>query len=158
MSPYVRQTSQPVSRRTAIMGAGVATLAVSGLTACGSESTPAAPASSAEAPSSAPPSSSGGGSAGGVTAKVADIPVGGGKIFADAKTVVTQPTAGEFKAFSAICTHKGCPVAEVTTTINCKCHGSKFNLTDGAPAEGPAENPLGAKTVQVEGDSITVSA
>lgn len=148
MSPYARPTSQPISRRTAMVGAGVAALAVSGLSACGSESTPAGPASSA------PPAGSGAG----VSAKAADIPVGGGKIFADAQTVITQPTAGEFKAFSSICTHKQCPVAEVTTTIDCKCHGSKFNLTDGAPANGPATTPLSAKTVKVEGDSLTVTA
>ena len=148
MSPYVRPTSQPISRRTAMVGVGGAALAVSGLSACGTESAPAAPAGSA------PPA----GSAGGVSAKVADIPVGGGKIFADAQTVVTQPAAGEFKAFSSICTHKQCPVTEVTTTINCKCHGSKYNLTDGAPANGPATEPLAAKEVKVDGDAVSVSA
>ena len=147
MSPYARPTSPPVSRRTAMVGAGVAALAVSGLSACGSEAAPAAPAGSA------PPASSGGG----VSAKVADIPVGGGKIFADTQTVITQPTAGEFKAFSSICTHKQCPVTEVTATIDCKCHGSKFNLTDGAPANGPATEPLAAKTVTVEGDALSVT-
>ena len=158
MSPYARPTSSPISRRTAMMGAGGAALAVSGLSACGSEATPAAPAASSAPPaapsSSAPPSGAGAA----VSAKVADIPVGGGKIFADAKTVITQPTAGEFKAFSAVCTHKGCTLAEVATTINCKCHGSKFNITDGSVANGPAEKPLPAKTVTVEGDSLSVSA
>jgi Rieske Fe-S protein len=147
MSPYVRPTSQPISRRTAMIGAGVAALAVSGLSACGSEPAPAAPASSP------PPAGSGSG----LSAKLADIPVGGGKIFADAKTVITQPTAGEFKAFSSICTHKQCPVTEVTTTINCKCHGSKYNLTNGAPTNGPATEPLAAKEVKVEGDAVTVT-
>ena len=147
MSAYVRPTSPPISRRTAIAGAGAAALAVSGLSACGSESAPAGAATSA------PPAGSGAG----VSAKVADIPVGGGKIFADAKTVITQPTAGEFKAFSSICTHKQCPVTEVTTTINCKCHGSKYNLTDGAPANGPATEPLAPKEIKVEGDAVTVA-
>ncbi len=152
MNPYVRPAAQPpMSRRTLIMNAGVAAVALTGLSACSSygsqQGTPSAAASSAPA----------GGSAG-ATAKTADIPVGGGKIFADAKAVVTQPTAGEFKAFSNICTHAGCPVAAVTATINCNCHGSTFALADGAVVTGPATAPLPAKTVTVDGDSLTVSA
>ena len=68
----------------------------------------------------------------------ATIPVGGGKIFADQKVVVTQPTSGEFKAFSAVCTHQSCVVADVSGgTINCACHGSKFDITTGAVKNGP---------------------
>ena len=121
-------------------------------------------------PSSAPATSAGGGatsagggsatSAGGggaATATTADIPVGGGKIFADIQAVITQPTAGEFKAFSSICTHQNCPVAEVTDTINCTCHGSKFSITDGSVVNPPATNPLGERTVTVDGDKLTVT-
>lgn len=45
----------------------------------------------------------------------ADIPVGGGTIFKDEKVVVTQPEEGTLRAFTAICTHQGCVVAEVVT-------------------------------------------
>ena len=83
--------------------------------------------------------------------------MGSGKIFADAQTVITQPTAGEFKAFTSICTHQQCPVAEVTDTINCKCHGSKFSITDGSVVNPPAPSPLAAKTVTVSGDEISVA-
>jgi Rieske Fe-S protein len=70
--------------------------------------------------------------------------------------VVTQPTAGVFKGFSATCTHAGCTVKNVADgTINCPCHGSKFNL-DGTVANGPAARPLEAKTVSVQGDSIVL--
>src|SRR5690349_15478085 len=41
-----------------------------------------------------------------------DVPVGGGVIVDERNVVVTQPTAGQFKAFTAICTHQGCTVAE----------------------------------------------
>ena len=51
---------------------------------------------------------------GSVIASTADIPEGGGTVFGDQKVVVTQPEAGEFKAFSAICTHQGCTVGDVT--------------------------------------------
>jgi Rieske Fe-S protein len=85
-------------------------------------------------------------------AKTSDVPVGSGVIVDE--IVVTQPTAGVFKGFSAICTHAGCTVNKVADgTIDCPCHGSKFNL-DGSVANGPAQKPLEAKTVTVQGDEI----
>lgn len=72
--------------------------------------------------------------------------------------MVTQPTAGEFKAFSAICTHKGRPVSTVAKgTIDCSRHGSKFDAATGKVTVGPAKTPPPSKTVTVSGDSITVS-
>lgn len=85
----------------------------------------------------------------------ADVPVGGGVVVKAAKTVVTQPTKGEFKAFSAVCTHAGCVVAEVANgTINCPCHGSKYSISDGSVTAGPAPSPLPAKAVAVDGAQI----
>ena len=79
-------------------------------------------------------------------ARTSDIPVGGGEIFADQGVVVTQPTAGEFKAFGPICTHQGCPVTNVDGgTINCTCHNSRFSIEDGSVKAGPATKPLPAK-------------
>ncbi|SDP60185.1 Rieske Fe-S protein [Streptomyces sp. cf386] len=84
-----------------------------------------------------------------------DIPVGGGTIFKDEEVVVTQPEQGEFKAFSAICTHQRCTVATVADgTINCACHGSKFKITDGSVAHPPATKPLPEKQITVDGKSI----
>jgi len=91
-------------------------------------------------------------------AKVADIPVGGGKVFEDQGIVVTQPEAGTIKAFSATCTHQGCTVASVSNgTINCPCHGSKFKVADGSVANGPAAAPLSPVRVTVEGGSIKLT-
>ena len=99
-----------------------------------------------------------GGSGGGAGIAKADIPVGGGTIIAATQTVVTQPKAGEFKAFSSICTHMGCPVAQVTDgTIDCNCHGSQYDIATGAVTRGPATRPLPAKTVTVKGDQVIVS-
>ena len=92
----------------------------------------------------------------GLTVPKADIPVGGGKIFADAGAVITQPKAGEFKAFSSTCTHQQCPLASVTTTINCNCHGSQFSITDGSVVHDPATTALPAKTLTVSGDNLVV--
>jgi Rieske Fe-S protein len=85
-------------------------------------------------------------------AKTSDVPVGSGVIVGD--VVITQPSSGQFRGFSTTCTHAGCAVNEVQGgTINCPCHGSQFNL-DGSVAKGPASQPLEAKTVSVQGDSI----
>lgn len=156
MNPYDRPTdSLPISRRTLIMNTGLAAAAIAGLSSCSTYgSAPAAQPSEA--------AGSGGASAGGsagtpLSVKEADIPVGSGKVFADAQAVITQPKQGEFKAFSAVCTHQGCLVETVTNTINCPCHGSKYSITDGSVVNPPAPKPLPEKTIEVEGDTLTVT-
>jgi nitrite reductase/ring-hydroxylating ferredoxin subunit len=90
---------------------------------------------------------------------VSDVPVGGGKVFSDAKVVVTQPTAGQFKGFSAICTHQGNPIGSVQGgQIICPFHQSHFSITDGSPVSGPAQSPLPAVNVAVQGSNIVQSA
>jgi Rieske Fe-S protein len=87
-----------------------------------------------------------------------EVPVGGGVIFADQEIVVTQPTEGEFKGFSAVCTHQGCLVANVKDgTINCTCHGSRFSIEDGTNAGGPAASPLPEVALTVDGGQITTA-
>jgi nitrite reductase/ring-hydroxylating ferredoxin subunit len=102
----------------------------------------------------------GSGASGAVSQAIAkaSIPVGGGKVFPDQQVVVTQPTAGSFKAFSAVCTHAGCVVAEVSQgAIHCPCHGSAFDAATGAVRQGPATQPLPEKTVTVSGDTLKVT-
>lgn len=139
MIPLLHPVPTPFSRRALLVATGLSAAAPGGLAACGTE----------------PPAVEG--APGPQTAKVGDIPVGGGTIFAASETVVTQPARGEFKAFSSICSHARCPVTEVTTSINCRCHGSKFSLTDGSVLEGPALSPLAAKAVTVSGDTVEVA-
>ncbi|MEV5413538.1 Rieske (2Fe-2S) protein [Thermopolyspora sp. NPDC052614] len=92
--------------------------------------------------------------AGPVIAKTKDIPVGGGKIIRG-KYVVTRPKKNVFRAFSATCTHQGCTVASVRGgTINCPCHGSKFKITNGAVAAGPAKRPLPRRKIKVSNGRI----
>lgn len=84
--------------------------------------------------------------------------MGSGKIFADTQTVITQPTAGTFKAFDAICPHQGCTVASFEgNQIVCPCHQSHFDSTTGDPVSGPAATGLTPKTVTVTGSTLTVS-
>lgn len=133
------------SRRGLLAGAGLAGLA-GVVVACGGGSK-----------DSGDSGGGAGGGAGGALANTSDIPVGGGKVFKDDKVVVTQPTSGEFRAFSAVCTHRGCTVGSVSGgTINCPCHGSKFSATDGAVQNGPATKALAAKSVKVEGNKIVL--
>ena len=71
--------------------------------------------------------------------------------------MVTQPEAGEFKGFTNICTHRQCPVASVSETIDCNCHGSKYSITDGSVVNGPATEGLAEKAITVDGDSISLA-
>jgi Rieske Fe-S protein len=156
------------TRRTVVAAAGTAGLAAA-LAACGGSGSGSGSTASSPAPESSPSAGtpSGGGAqapgtgskAGGAAlAETAEIPVGGGKIFADEKVVVTQPSKGTFKGFSAICTHAGCALSQVKNgTIDCPCHGSKFHIADGSVAQGPALKPLAPAEISVEGNSIELA-
>lgn len=141
--------THPAPRRTVLLVTGAAALAAG----CGGGS--GGDGSSGGATEGTP---SAGASGGRELAKTSEIPVGGGKVFTDREVVVTQPTQGEFKAFSAICTHQGCTVATVAGgTINCPCHKSEFRITDGSVVAGPAPRPLPAERITVQGDSIELA-
>lgn len=91
----------------------------------------------------------------GPLAKVTDVPVGGGVVLEEEEVVLTQPVKGEFKGFTSSCTHYGCTLAGVKGgTINCSCHGSKFDLADGAVRNGPATGALPEVAIRVEGGEI----
>ncbi|MGH4007389.1 MAG: Rieske (2Fe-2S) protein [Pseudonocardiaceae bacterium] len=143
-----------MTRRAVMAGTGV--LAVSAtLAACSGDSAPQAPGEQ-EAPDApdAPPA----GSSGQPLANTSDIPLGGGMVFDDEQVVVTQPTPGEFKAFSAVCTHQGCTVNKVASgTIDCPCHGSKYAIADGSVVNGPAARPLAQRQITVSGDTIELA-
>jgi Rieske Fe-S protein len=143
-----------IPRKTFMIGAGFGVLAavLAACTSRGEKPEASAPATSSApvspAPGSAAPASQ-------TIAKTSDVPVGSGVIVGD--VVVTQPSAGQFKGFSAKCTHAGCTVNKVADgTIDCPCHGSKFNL-DGSVAHGPAAKPLASKPITVQGDSIVLT-
>ncbi|MFE7776659.1 Rieske (2Fe-2S) protein [Streptomyces sp. NPDC057445] len=151
-----RVSSEGTTRRTVLV-TGAAVIAAAGCTKYGDESGGGesfvpAPASPTKKNGSAQPP------AGEVLGTTSEVPEGGGKIFDAQKVVVTQPAKGEFKAFTAICTHQGCTVDKVENgTIDCPCHGSKFRIQDGSVAKGPAQRPLEAKRISVSGDQIRLT-
>jgi Rieske Fe-S protein len=95
--------------------------------------------------------------AGTVLGAASEIPVGGGKIYKAARVVVTQPARGQYKAFSAVCTHVGCIMSEVANgTIDCPCHGGQFKITNGAVVAGPPPSPLPARPVKVVNGQVVL--
>jgi Rieske Fe-S protein len=134
--------------RRAVLAGAVGVTAVSALAACGGDNKGGSDSTAGSASSP-----------GGPIAKKADIPVGGGKIVSDdGGTVITQPVAGTYKAFTAICTHQQCVVTDVANNnINCKCHGSAFSATDGSVTNPPAARPLKEKTLKIDGDDIYIT-
>ncbi|MDX3578312.1 MULTISPECIES: Rieske (2Fe-2S) protein [unclassified Streptomyces] len=138
--------TSPATRRTVLLATGGAAAALTvGCSQYGDDSS----SSSEKSPKA---------SAGQELSKTSDIPVGGGKIFADEKVVVTQPTKDDFKAFSAICTHQGCTVGTVADgLIQCPCHGSEFRIADGSVARGPAAKALPAEQITVVGGAIRLA-
>ncbi|WP_230420603.1 Rieske (2Fe-2S) protein [Actinomadura soli] len=130
--------AEGIGRRTVLCGAGV--VGAAALAGCGGGEKSAEELKGKE------------------VAKAADVPVGGGKINATEKIVVTQPAQGVFKAFTAVCTHQGCTVGGVSNgVITCDCHGSEFAVADGAVRRGPADKPLKEYPVQVRGGGIVVT-
>lgn len=131
-------------RRAVVVAVGAAG-AVAALSACG-------------ASDESKGSSGSGAKSGTVLGSTGDVPEGGGKVFAEQGVVVTQPTAGQFKAFSATCTHQGCAVSGVTDgAITCPCHQSTFDPATGEPTGGPATVALPSKRITVADGSITLA-
>lgn len=152
--------SELLTRRRVLAGAcGTCAVAVTGCATYGAAPQSSAPtASAAPTPATSGPSGSGAASARSGLAATADIPVGGGVIFADQDLVITQPVAGEFKGFSATCTHQGCAVTTVEDgTIICPCHSSFFAIADGSVTAGPAGRPLPERAITVSGGSIDLA-
>jgi len=134
-----------VTRRTVLAGAAATAAATVAVTAgCASESNSGQNQSGQQS--------------GSASVAKADVPVGGGTVLTQSQVVVTQASPGQFKAFSAVCTHQGCLVSQVQNgLIVCACHGSTFSAVDGSNVSGPAPTPLTAKTVTVDGNTLKIS-
>lgn len=146
-----------VTRRRALVLAGAAST-IGALGACGRAeqhgdeargSSVTAPAQSAQTTPGDNPAHRGDAA----LTSTAEIPVHGAKVFADHALVVTQPKAGQFRAFSSTCTHMGCTVGAGKTLV-CPCHGSSYSITDGSVLGGPAPSPLPRRTIEVRDGEI----
>jgi Rieske Fe-S protein len=100
-------------------------------------------------------------SAGSVVAgSVAEFPPNSAKIvrYGARPAIVVRLPTGEFRAFSAVCTHLQCTVqyrAE-REQIWCACHNGTFDLS-GRNVEGPPPRPLDAFEVALRGDDIVLT-
>ncbi|WP_189537388.1 Rieske (2Fe-2S) protein [Streptomyces roseolilacinus] len=121
---------QPATRRTVLKGAALAGTAGLGAAACSTESklghartpTPTAPVDLGAA---------------------TEVPVGGARLYREQRLLVHRPAPGEYKAFSAQCTHAGCVLDRIEENEgNCPCHRSRFDVTTGRVLKGPATVPL----------------
>ena len=95
-----------------------------------------------------------------VAAKLSEVPPNSGKIFkfGNKPGILVHTAAGEFKAFSAVCTHLECIVQykEDTKQIWCACHNGQYNLS-GQNIGGPPPRPLEEFKVNTRGDDVVVT-
>ena len=95
-----------------------------------------------------------------VAAKVSEVPPNSGKIFkfGNKPGILVHTAGGEFKAFSAVCTHLECIVQykEDTKQIWCACHNGQYNLS-GQNIGGPPPRPLEEFKVNTRGDDVVVT-
>lgn len=141
-----------VSRR-AVIASAIGASAVTALAACAPQSNVDTEPTESETPDSSASEAI-------EVCKTTDIPVGSGKKFDVSGTAVliTHPLQDVFRGFSAICTHAGFVMSNVSNSeIKCENHGAVFNADDGSVIKGPAQRALGKVTVQVQGDAVLVS-
>lgn len=118
-------------------------------TAPSSNSTPTSPAGSTSA-------------AGTAIGPASAVPVGQARSFTDpvsgSPAWVVHPSGDSFVAFSAVCTHAGCPVQYDSSTMhfNCPCHGGVYDARTGQVLQGPPPSPLPQISVHVVAGQIRV--
>jgi Rieske Fe-S protein len=145
------------TRRTMIVGAAGLSATVA-LAACGDDASDSGDTGDAADQATDQATDTATDTAASGLAALTEIPVGGGKIFAAQKVVVTQPTAGQVKGFSTTCTHQGCAVNKVENgNIHCPCHMSQFKIADGSAVPGSqATKPLESVAVKVENGRVVL--
>jgi nitrite reductase/ring-hydroxylating ferredoxin subunit len=144
-------TSRP-DRRSALTIAATVGLSPAVLAACGGDDGGSEPGTSLDTghTEKEPPA--------GPLTPTSKVPVGGGAIFPGKQVVVTQPTKGDFRCFTAVCTHQGCIVSSVQIEgIRCECHGSAFSIEDGSAVNPPATEGLDPIDITVKGGQISIA-
>jgi len=143
-----------IASRRGVM-CGLAGLGAAGaLAACGTADSPSAESSSDDATTGAADDATTGSTGGGeALAATADVPEGGGIVVDE--TVLVQPSADEFLAFSAVCPHMGTIVdaPDADGNIICPNHQSTWTI-EGELEQGPAEVNLSSVEITVEDGQI----
>jgi len=92
--------------------------------------------------------------------KIADVKANSGRIFnfGSRPALLVHTASGEWRAFSAVCTHLNCTVQyrEQTQQIWCACHNGLYDL-NGKVIGGPPPKPLEEYVAHVQADEIVVS-
>ena len=95
-----------------------------------------------------------------VIVREADVAPGAAVEFTDEETsqqaILVHLESGDFRAYSAICTHRACTVNYSSSgELACPCHGSVFDSANGAAViEGPAKRPLPEIPVEVRNGEV----
>jgi Rieske Fe-S protein len=154
-------TASSASRRALVGGVVGLGVGVPLVAACGSDESSDGGGSGDASTEKNDSGGGGGGNTGaaGAVGKTSEVPVGGAKIYKSEKVLVSQPSQGEFKAFSTVCTHRQCAITQLDgDEIECGCHHSRFKVADGSVVKGPATDPLPELKVTVSGDNLSVSS
>jgi nitrite reductase/ring-hydroxylating ferredoxin subunit len=89
-----------------------------------------------------------------------DLEEGGMRAFGVRGTkIAVANVGGTFYAFDDTCTHRRCSLAGgdlEETTVICPCHGSEFDVRNGAVLQGPAREPVEIYEARVEGDNLEI--
>jgi Rieske Fe-S protein len=92
-----------------------------------------------------------------VAAKAGELAPNSGKIFrfGNKPGVLVRTPEGDYRAFSAVCTHLQCTVQyrDDFKHIWCACHNGHFDLA-GRNLEGPPPRPLEEFRVEIRGDDV----
>ncbi len=107
-------------------------------------------------PPSNSPTTQPGKTAGTLLGPAKDVPTGKAATFTIPSSgdpgIVVHPASGGYLAYDAVCPHAGCPVSYYAANdlLVCPCHGSQFQVSNGAVLNGPAPHGL-TKLNVVEG-------
>lgn len=94
-----------------------------------------------------------------VAANVNELAPNVGKVFrfGNKPGILVRTPEGDYRAFSAVCTHLQCTVQyrDDFKHIWCACHNGHFDLT-GRNIEGPPPRPLEEYRVEIRGEDVVV--
>ena len=94
-----------------------------------------------------------------VAAKVGELKDNDGKVFKFGSTpaILIHIPGGDYRAFTAVCTHLGCTVQYRADLheIWCPCHNGIYDL-QGRNVSGPPPRPLAQYQVHIQGEDVVV--